>query len=139
MSTSEPVGEVHHYSAEAIEVSWSSSRCLHFAECVRGLPRVFDPTGHPWVRPGNAAPTEVAAVIRRCPTGALQYRSAVEPDEFGEALTDVHPTPWGPVLLRGRLEVHLGDGAPRSETRMALCACERTSRTPYCDGSCRAG
>jgi uncharacterized Fe-S cluster protein YjdI len=33
-----------------ITVFHDRSRCRHYAECVRGLPQVFDVTRRPWVR-----------------------------------------------------------------------------------------
>jgi CDGSH-type Zn-finger protein len=31
-------------------VFYDRGRCRHYAECVRGLPQVFDPTRRPWIR-----------------------------------------------------------------------------------------
>ena len=49
-------------------------RCLHFAECVLGLPEVFDVKKRPWIQPQNASAVQVAEVMRRCPSAALHYR-----------------------------------------------------------------
>lgn len=62
-----------HYEGEQIEVTYDTARCLHAAECVRGLPAVFDTTKRPWVNPDAVDGDQLAAVIRRCPTGALHY------------------------------------------------------------------
>jgi uncharacterized Fe-S cluster protein YjdI len=43
--------DVHGYRSDAIEVTWDRKRCIHSAECVRGLPAVFVPGERPWVRP----------------------------------------------------------------------------------------
>ncbi len=70
------------YDGEGIVVGFDAHRCLHAAECVRGLPAVFDAGRRPWVQPDNAPADEVADVIRRCPSGALQYhRTGGMPDE----------------------------------------------------------
>jgi uncharacterized Fe-S cluster protein YjdI len=45
---------------------------------VRGLPLVFDVKRKRWVRPELATAEEVAALIRKCPSGALQYRMKSE-------------------------------------------------------------
>jgi uncharacterized Fe-S cluster protein YjdI len=41
---------------DAIAVSCASTRWIHAAECVRGLPAVFDDRAHPWIRPDAAPP-----------------------------------------------------------------------------------
>ncbi len=123
------------YAGAAITVSFDGARCRHFAECVRGLPAVFDVDGRPWIAPDNAAADEVAEVIRRCPSGALQYRLAEGPDEVGDEITSVDRLESGQVLLRGRLAVRVGDEV-RSETRMAVCGCGSSAMAPYCDGAC---
>jgi uncharacterized Fe-S cluster protein YjdI len=46
---------------------------------VRGLPLVFDPKRHRWIRPELASPDEVIAQVARCPSGALQARRIEEP------------------------------------------------------------
>ncbi|WP_019354021.1 (4Fe-4S)-binding protein [Streptomyces sp. AA1529] len=62
------------YEGKSITVTFEAGRCLHAAECVRGLPEVFDPGERPWIRPDGAEAERLAEVIRRCPSGALQYR-----------------------------------------------------------------
>ncbi|EFE78289.1 LOW QUALITY PROTEIN: conserved hypothetical protein, partial [Streptomyces filamentosus NRRL 15998] len=42
------------YDGEGIVVGFDSHRCLHAAECVRGLPTVFDVDRRPWIQPDNA-------------------------------------------------------------------------------------
>lgn len=128
------------YASETIQVTWDQTRCLHFAECVRGLPRVFEPGRKPWIAPQDAHAIDVAEVIRRCPTGALQYESTLEPNEIGPSPTTVLPTVWGPILLHGESVLASGpehNADNTAETRMALCACARSAHAPHCDGSCR--
>ncbi|MCW2754769.1 MAG: Iron-binding zinc finger type [Marmoricola sp.] len=126
------------YPGADIVVSFEASRCRHFAECVRGLPTVFDVDRRPWIDPNGATPEEVADVVRRCPSGALQYRLSQGPDEVGDEVTSVERLETGQILLRGRLAVRTADEV-RSETRMAACGCGASSMAPYCDGACLAG
>jgi len=70
------------YRGKGITVTYDATVCTHATECVRGLPDVFDIRSRPWIQPGNADPEQIAEVIRRCPSGALQYRltgTATEP------------------------------------------------------------
>ena len=61
------------YRTESITVTFEVRRCLHAAECVHGLPEVFDPTKRPWIQPDRTTAERLAEVVRRCPSGALQY------------------------------------------------------------------
>ncbi|MFD5315783.1 (4Fe-4S)-binding protein [Streptomyces sp. NPDC127098] len=61
------------YQARSITVTFEAGRCRHAAECVKGLPEVFDPAKRPWIQPDNATAERVAEVVRRCPSGALRY------------------------------------------------------------------
>ena len=61
------------YEGKSITVTFEARRCRHAAECVRGLPEVFDPGERPWIRPDGAEAERLAEVVRRCPSGALQY------------------------------------------------------------------
>ncbi|MEU5937297.1 (4Fe-4S)-binding protein [Micromonospora sp. NPDC047187] len=61
------------YKGQKITVTFEARRCLHAAECVRGLPEVFDTDQRPWIRPDGAEAERLAEVVRRCPSGALQY------------------------------------------------------------------
>ncbi|WP_067824902.1 (4Fe-4S)-binding protein [Nocardia inohanensis] len=130
------------YTAPEVTVYYDAARCVHFAECVRGLPMVFDTSQRPWIQPDRASATEVAEVIRRCPSGALHYLLEPGPHETGDAVTTVIPLPGGPLLLRGDLQVSVpgrnADGTPEflRETRMAACRCGKTGNAPFCDGSC---
>lgn len=69
------------YPGKRIVVTFDGEVCQHAAECVRGLPEVFDTKQRPWIQPDAAPADQVAEVVRRCPSGALQYRLLDEPPE----------------------------------------------------------
>jgi uncharacterized Fe-S cluster protein YjdI len=123
------------YPVEGVTVWFDQARCRHFAECVHGLPEVFQPGRRPWIRPELGESSEIARVIRRCPTGALHYRLDGGPDEEPAVPTRIRSMREGPLLVRGDLRVHTRAGDLR-ETRVALCACGRTENVPFCDGAC---
>ena len=123
------------YAAPEVTVFYDRSRCRHYAECVRGLPQVFDPARRPWIRADLADADTVAEVVRRCPTGALHYRLLAEKPEEPPHPTIITPDPRGPLLVRGDLVLDTPEG-PLAETRAALCACGRTRNQPFCDGAC---
>jgi uncharacterized Fe-S cluster protein YjdI len=62
------------YETPEIVVTFDPSVCVHSGVCVGGLPAVFDVSRKRWVRPELADPEAVAAQVRRCPSGALQYQ-----------------------------------------------------------------
>lgn len=63
------------YTGPLVNVSFDGEICQHAAECVRGMPEVFDTSKRPWIDPEMADTSELAdklrEVIRRCPSGAL--------------------------------------------------------------------
>ncbi len=122
------------YEGEHIEVTYDTARCLHTAECVRGLPGVFDTAKRPWIAPDAADAEALAAVIRRCPTGALHYALREGEPERPSVPTRIRLPAGGPLLIEGDLEV---DGT--RETRAAICRCGQSANEPYCDrsGPCR--
>jgi len=62
------------YETDEIEVTFAPDVCIHSGVCIRGLQAVFDVKRKRWIRPELASAEEVAAQIRLCPSGALQYR-----------------------------------------------------------------
>ncbi|HEX5005391.1 MAG TPA: (4Fe-4S)-binding protein [Gemmatimonadales bacterium] len=62
------------YESDGIVVTFDPNVCTHSGVCVRGLPQVFDVRLKRWVRPENAPAGQVADQVRRCPSGALQFR-----------------------------------------------------------------
>ncbi|MEU7555781.1 (4Fe-4S)-binding protein [Streptomyces sp. NPDC044571] len=128
------------YNGQHITVTYETGRCLHAAECVRGLPEVFDTGLRPWIQPDGSDPERVAEVIRRCPSGALQYRLADGPAEQPDRPTAIVRSPAGQLAVRGEVSVTTADGTARTETRAVLCACGVSGNQPFCDhcGPCGA-
>jgi uncharacterized Fe-S cluster protein YjdI len=62
------------YETDEIVVTFDPNVCRHSGVCLRGLPGVFDVRLKRWIRPENAPAEQVAEQVRRCPSGALQYR-----------------------------------------------------------------
>ena len=124
------------YEGDEVTVTWDQERYIHAQACVDGLPDVFDPERRPWIKPDQADPNAVEAVVPRCPTDALHLTrngTALEPmpDENRISLF-----PNGPLLVHGDAELLDGDGDTLlTDTRMALCRCGRSGNRPLCDGS----
>jgi uncharacterized Fe-S cluster protein YjdI len=67
------------YHGTDVDVSFDASLCQHAAECVRGLPAVFDTGRRPWILPDGAAADDVIEVVGRCPSGALRIERSRAP------------------------------------------------------------
>jgi uncharacterized Fe-S cluster protein YjdI len=132
-ASSDPAGKA--YPTTGVTVWFDQTRCRHFAECVRGLNEVFQPGRRPWIRTDLGDPSEIARVVRRCPTGALHYRLDQGPPEEGDSPTLIRHIRNGPLLMRGDLLLKTPRGSVR-DTRAALCACGETKNDPFCDGAC---
>lgn len=101
---------------------------------MRALPAVFNSKERPWIQPSQASVDAVADAIMRCPSGALHFISA-DVAEQPSLPTTVEVRADGPVMLHGDFVLETPDG-PIHETRAALCGCQKTSNTPFCDGTC---
>lgn len=57
--------------------------------------------------------------------------------EAGATEVDVRPCPGGPWLVRGADTVLDADGEAHPTTRpvVAVCACAKSQRAPWCDGT----
>ena len=128
---------VRHYVDDAIDISYDVHRCIHAAECIRGLPAVFDNGRRPWILPSAASADEIAAVIAKCPSGALHFkRRDAGLSEIPEMPTTIEPTPGGPYYVRGFIQLRSADGnSVFEDTRMALCRCGQSHNKPFCDNS----
>ena len=127
------------YRNDSIVVHWDAGRCIHTAICTRTLPQVFDVGRRPWIAVDGADAEEIAAAVRRCPTGALRYdRLDTGAGEPAPEVTTVVPIRNGPLYLRGKLRIATPDGTVLSEeTRFALCRCGASGNPPFCDNSHR--
>jgi len=134
---------VQTYEAPGITVTYDPNLCVHAAECVRGLPAVFDPREKRWIRPERATPDEVERAVARCPTGALH---AIRPGAASPAAAAAGGPPAKPVVVRVlqhgpllvfgpiRIETETGEVLLEGD-KVALCRCGGTGNPPFCDGS----
>lgn len=127
------------YASGTIAVRFEPRRCIHAAQCVFGLPDVFDPGRKPWIEPDRAEADAIARVVARCPTGALHFeRTDGGPAEQPDAVNRVRTMRNGPLHVRGLIEILMPDGTVFRDTRAALCRCGGTQNPPFCDNSHRA-
>lgn len=130
--------KIKTYESDDIVVSYSVIRCIHAEECIRRLPRVFNPKQRPWIAPQNASAEEIVDTILNCPSGALHFER--KDGGVREAVPEqntVTVDPDGPLYVRGDLEITTPDGETvvMKETRVALCRCGVSKNKPVCDNS----
>lgn len=130
-------GEIRkEYTNDEITIVWKPGSCIHAAECVKALPKVYDPKGKPWLKIENAASEELIAQIKTCPSGALSYfMNGDESKEEHSLETNVEVMANGPLLVHGNLLVKDKDGNEENKTKTtAFCRCGASKNKPYCDG-----
>lgn len=127
------------YRTDAIAVIWDAARCIHSANCIRSLPRVFNPADRPWIHLERAEADAVAAAVARCPTGALHARRLDGgPEESVPSPATITVMSNGPLYLHGDVTVIDAGGATiRRDMRMALCRCGHSAHKPFCDNTHR--
>ncbi len=126
------------YVGQAVDVYYDVSLCVHAAECVRRLPDVFDTKRKPWIDPDGADAPDVATVIERCPSGALQYvRKDAGPNETPDVPTSVRLNDWQQIEVRGDLLIDVSGGRfrPIGPRSVDVGSLDR----PVCDKQARAG
>ena len=132
-----PSDLTREYSGEGIRVQWYASRCIHSADCIRALPRVFRPKRRPWIELEGADADAVADAVLRCPTGALHFvRTDGGPEEVPPDGVSIRAIKNGPYLVRGEIEIRDESGVLiRHDTRLALCRCGESRHMPFCDNT----
>jgi CDGSH-type Zn-finger protein len=124
------------YLGKHIAIHDDRSICAHAGYCTEGLAAVFNSETKPWINPDNATVDEIAATIRRCPSGALSYSigDVNGPEPGAEAAIEV--TRDGPYGVMGHCElVNVPLAADAPANRYTLCRCGASKNKPFCDGS----
>ncbi|MCO6500849.1 MAG: (4Fe-4S)-binding protein [Vicingus serpentipes] len=67
------MGKIINYSNNDITIKWTPDLCTHAANCVKLLPKVYNPKARPWITIENAKTEELKNQIQACPSGALSY------------------------------------------------------------------
>ena len=129
------------YTNGELTVVWKPKLCIHAAECVKRLPKVYDPNARPWIQPENATTAELKAQIDACPSGALSYymnNQTQEEVKVENTATKVDILPNGPLVVHGSIEIKGKDGnITTKENRTSFCRCGASNNKPYCDGTHR--
>lgn len=71
MSSSPPNSK--DYDNGEVVIIWQPEKCIHSGNCVRGLPKVFNPRKKPWIEVTQASSEQLINQVKKCPSGALSY------------------------------------------------------------------
>jgi uncharacterized Fe-S cluster protein YjdI len=125
------------YQKDDLTIVWKSDLCIHSAECIKRLPRVYNPQGRPWIKPENASIEELKTQINACPSGALSYYiKNEEKTDKGNTNARIEVSINGPLLIHGEVLVKGKDGIEIKKGPLsAFCRCGASANKPYCDGS----
>jgi uncharacterized Fe-S cluster protein YjdI len=72
---------MQEYRSSTFVVRYDPSVCTHAANCVRGLPAVFDVNRQPWVNVSGDVDVAIERQVRACPSGALTFARVPQPSE----------------------------------------------------------
>jgi len=61
------------YDNGEVVITWHPEKCTHSGNCVRGLPKVFNPRKKPWIEIDKATSEQLVEQVKKCPSGALGY------------------------------------------------------------------
>lgn len=125
---------IDHYPGKNITIHDNRGLCAHAGECTDNLPDVFRIGHEPWIDPDGADAARVAAVIKRCPSGALGYtlnerlyRDTGDPESIAFA-------PNGPYVVCGAQLTGVVPPQGFSD-HCTLCRCGGSKNKPFCDGT----
>lgn len=126
------------YESDGVVIHFEARRCIHAAECVRGLPGVFDADRRPWIDATAGTVEDIVRTVELCPSGALTYerRDGGPAEVVPAGPPRIRTVPDGPLHVHGACHVsdHAGNAVPTGP-RMALCRCGASKNKPFCDNS----
>ncbi|MFD2203101.1 (4Fe-4S)-binding protein [Shivajiella indica] len=128
------------YSNGEITILWEPGKCIHSGICVKGLPRVFQPSEKPWIKIEAESTSSLINQVNQCPSGALSYfypaGKGEKESQFSNSEPQFEVRPNGPLMVYGDIEVKFRDGRiEKKQKNTAFCRCGSSQNKPYCDGS----
>lgn len=128
------------YSKDDVTVVWLPHKCIHAANCWRGLPKAFNPKEKPWINLDNVTSEEIMAQVQKCPSGALSIKNdgnskTENMSELELTNTEITVNKNGPLRVKGSLVIKHKDGSEESKNEVYLCRCGQSENKPFCDGA----
>jgi len=136
---------VKEYSNGEISVFWKPGFCIHSANCLIGLPGVFDNSKRPWIDIKGASSKEIIKTVNTCPSRALTYLKNPRVKSLPKKKADKKAAKFariqilkdGPILVTGNYIIR---DARKKKIKVAtetaaLCRCGASKTKPFCDGN----
>lgn len=133
---------VKHYKKDDLVVVWEPEKCIHSANCVKGLPKVFNPKRKPWIETEHAEKENIIKTIDTCPSGALSYSlnkninmADSNTNDTTKKSLKIKVMSSGPLIISEDCIVEYNNTTIKKEGVTALCRCGQSSNKPFCDGT----
>jgi uncharacterized Fe-S cluster protein YjdI len=133
------------YTSDELTVFWRPELCIHSANCLIGLPRVFNTVRRPWINIQGSSSAEIIKTVNTCPSRALTYLKNSRSAASGTRKPSSHKSPAvkiqilkdGPALIRGDFIIRDAENRKINVERdvAAICRCGRSEKKPFCDGT----
>lgn len=128
--------KIFTYPGDTADVRWDARLCIHIGECGRAGGDLFVAGRKPWCDPSLGGVDDVAAVVERCPTGALTHRRKDGVVETAATDNTVAIANNGPLYFTGELAIDgAADDMDGVAFRAALCRCGQSKNKPFCDNT----
>ncbi|MFZ4521999.1 MAG: (4Fe-4S)-binding protein [Bacteroidales bacterium] len=139
---------VKEFSNGEVTVYWKAELCIHSANCLIGLPGVFNSKKKPWINVHAATSKEIMKAVDTCPSRALTYLKSTKfvtskpraTAKMKSKFARVHILKNGPALITGNFI--LRDSKKKKiqvdNEVAAICRCGGSKKKPFCDGSHQA-
>ncbi len=136
---------VKEYGNGEITVFWNAELCIHSANCLIGLPEVFNTRKRPWVNVHASESKEIMKIVDTCPSRALTYLKSTKfvtskprkTAKMKSKFARVQILKDGPALITGNFIVR---DAKKKKLKIenevaAICRCGASKKKPFCDGT----
>ena len=138
-------GSVKEYSNNEVSVFWEPRLCIHSANCLIGLPGVFNNAKRPWIDIIGASTPDIIKTVNTCPSRALTFlkNSRLKSQSWKKVskktpkFARIHILKDGPILVTGNYIIRDSRKKKirvKTETA-ALCRCGASKIKPFCDGN----
>lgn len=136
---------IKEYSNGEVTVYWQSELCIHSANCLIGLPSVFNTKKRPWINVHASGSKEIMKIVDTCPSRALIYlkstkfitskprKTVKKKSKFAR----VQIMENGPALITGNFIIR---NPKKKKIKIynevaAICRCGGSKKKPFCDGT----
>ncbi|MCK9204181.1 MAG: (4Fe-4S)-binding protein [Bacteroidales bacterium] len=136
---------VKEFSNGEITIFWQPELCIHSANCLIGLPSVFNTKKKPWINVHASNSKTIMRIVDTCPSRALTYLKSTKfiiskprkTVKKSSKFARVQITKNGPALITGNFIIR---DSNKKKIKLnnevaAICRCGGSGNKPFCDGT----